>query len=131
MNGTYFVMSVLSNYVQEHTVCIRPGTSVDGELIDVHYFKVAVRNSPNVQDFIRLVKAHDSTLDFNDEQPHSYIEIGAWLGDQGAALRFMALGTAIGVFELTTPTTIGCPEPVRDEMAGLGYVLVEGVPNVW
>ena len=127
-------MSVLSNYIVEHTVCVRAGTTVDNEIIDVHYFGVVVLNSPNVQDFVSLTKEHPSEvvkIDFSDERSYTYIEIGGWLDDQGMALRFMALGQALGVFDLTTPTTMGCPEPMRDEMAGIGYVMVEGVPSIW
>ena len=37
----------------------------------------------------------------------SYIELGAWIGDQGLALALMGLGSALGIWGIITPQTLG------------------------
>lgn len=56
----------------------------------------------------------------------SYIEVGAVIGDQGAAFMLFALGEACGLWKVITPKTMGIDGPAADELAGRGMVLCTG-----
>jgi hypothetical protein len=61
-----------------------------------------------------------------DGGEHNYLEIGAWIGDQGLGLQFMALGVLLGVFELLTPITVlGVTGEVAMMLAGSGLVMIQ------
>jgi hypothetical protein len=45
-------------------------------------------------------------VDLFDGEEHSYLELGAWIGDQRTALRLMGLGALLGLWELLTPFTV-------------------------
>ena len=55
-----------------------------------------------------------------DGLEHGYIELGAWLGSQELALRFMAMGSTLGLWALLTPTLLmpQAPKEMREMMAG-------------
>lgn len=101
-------------------------------VVDMEFFKVAIIGAPLRADFAKLTDEHKAefgNIDFHDAKEHSYTEVGGWIGDQGLALRFMALGAHLGVFELLTPNTM---MPTLDAatkmmMAGAGYVAVVGI----
>jgi len=101
--------------------------------INMEFFVVQVIGNPNKEEFIKLMNQHKGdhcACDFNDKEEHSYIEIGGWIGDQGIALWFMALGSHLGVFNLMTPSGI-LPELGKElhaQMAGAGYITVKMVP---
>jgi hypothetical protein len=54
----------------------------------------------------------------------SYIELGAWLGDQHTALIVMALGEHHGLWKVITPATLKSEGEEADTLAGLGYVMI-------
>ena len=57
----------------------------------------------------------------------SYIEVGAEVGGQGAALRLFALGEVLGLWEVITPQKVGITvEATAREMAGVGFVMISG-----
>jgi hypothetical protein len=62
-----------------------------------------------------------------DGEEHSYIELGAFVGDQGAALRLMGMGADLGLWTLLTPTSLMpfLPEELRMQMAGNGFVCIK------
>lgn len=53
---------------------------------------------------------------------------GAWLGDQGLALRFMGLVSHFGFADVMTPAWLGITGDEAKEMMGMGLVML--VPNV-
>jgi hypothetical protein len=58
----------------------------------------------------------------------SYIAIGAWIGDQTLAFRFMACVQAHGLGEVITPKRLHITdEAMADQMAGLGYIMLSGL----
>lgn len=65
-------------------------------------------------------------IDFSEAKERGYIEIGGWIGDQGLALRFMALGSSLGVFKLLTPSIMlpGIDAATASGMARSGMVTV-------
>ena len=63
-----------------------------------------------------------------DNQEHSYIEIGAWIGSQAIAFRYMALGVKLKVFQLLTPMSVlglSRNSEAAKTMMGIGMVSVQ------
>lgn len=56
----------------------------------------------------------------------SYIEVGAEIGDQGAAFQLFALGKALGLWEVITPKAFGFEGAEARQMAGQGFVMMSG-----
>lgn len=56
----------------------------------------------------------------------SYIEFGAEIGDQGAALCLFALGKFLGFWDVITPKTFGVEGEEAHKMAGLGFIMISG-----
>ena len=56
----------------------------------------------------------------------SYIEVGAEIGDQGAAFQLFALGKVLGLWEVITPKTLGINGEKASELAGLGFIMISG-----
>ena len=123
----------LTKYVYEHTVrgecqcgkCIDRGDAPDpeGHTIDMVFFKVAVRNNPTLEEFKALTVASKDgefcSVDPFDGWEHSYLELGAWIGDQGMAMLYMALGASLGAFDL-----LGISGPTATEMAKYGFLFL-------
>lgn len=135
----------LADYVLQHTErgeckcgkCMDVGSAPDPahpHTVNTVFMKIAPRNAPEVEAFRGLTRTHRGAycdVDPFDGKEHGYIELGGWLGDQGLALQYMALGTALGVFQMLTPyTLLGLAEgdPLAMQMAGEGYVAIRIKP---
>lgn len=116
-----------------------PDHEPDAGWVDVHFFYVSF---PPLADedpygkelFLSLLdEASKHPGEFSslpmDEMAKglSYITWGGWIGDQGLALRMMALGAHYGVWKIMTPASIGTPPEMRDDLAGSGFVYTSGV----
>jgi hypothetical protein len=133
----------IRSYVSIHTVrgecicglCADRGDRPDpvGHTINNGFFKVALvpdpktGQPPSAGEFKSLTekwKGDFAECDPLDGNEHSYLELGAWIGDQGLALQFMSLGTLLGVFKLLTPALLGLKEddPLFQRMAGQGFI---------
>jgi len=146
----------LAKYVVKH--CIRGGciygecTDIrakkfqpDGHAVDVQFFKVALRSSNLTgtdkeiikNDFIRLIKGHKGIyrdIDILDGEEHDFIDIGAWIGDQGIALTLMGMGELLGIWDVITPNRLvpDYSEETRDMLAKAGYILIRvNLKNDW
>lgn len=108
----------LQEYVLNHTErgeckcgqCIDVGSTPDPtHSVDMIFMVVAATNNPSIDEF-KTVTAGQRGMYGNinplDGKEHSYIELGAWIGDQGLALQYMALGVSLGVFNLLSGKTI-------------------------
>ncbi len=128
----------LIEYVNRHTdrgecqcgKCFDRGTHPDptGHVADMVFFPVAAVNSPKPAQLANLIRQHKG--EFNDCDPldgneHGFLELGGWLGDQGLALKFMGLGSLLGLFTLLTPKTMGVPEDMAMMMAEQGLVTIQ------
>ena len=56
----------------------------------------------------------------------SYIEVGAEIGDQGAAFQLFALGKTLGLWDIITPKVLGFSGAEARQMAGIGFVMMSG-----
>jgi hypothetical protein len=135
-------MKSLRQYVAEHTErgeckcgrCFDVGTKPDPSgphTADLIFFRVVLRGSPTREEFEHLTKQNlvGEFTECNplDGEEHSYLELGAWIGDQGAALQYMALGHLLGAFQLLTPRNMmpGVEDELAMAMAGRGMVAVK------
>jgi len=115
----------LRDFVLAHTT----QTDEKGAL-NVGFFTVASVGSPNADEFRRLIAEQKSEyVEVNplDGNEHSYIELGAWVGDQGVALMMMGLGELLGVWKLYTPQKMfpGIPNSLASQLAGSGYITIK------
>lgn len=138
----------LAKYVIEH--CIRGDCTCrkcddmsvkkfqpDGHVADVQFFKVVLKN-PDLTDtdkeiiknnFILFIKNHKGIyrdIDIFDGDEHGFIDIGAWIGDQGIALTLMGMGELLGMWHVITPNRLvpDYSEETRDMLAEAGYILI-------
>lgn len=57
----------------------------------------------------------------------SYIELAPGLGmEQEGALRFMALGKTLGMWDITSAKNLGMDEAEARQMAGQGFLMISG-----
>ena len=56
----------------------------------------------------------------------SYIEVGAVIGDQGAAFALFALGKVLGLWDILTPETLGVHGNLAHDLAGRGFIMCSG-----
>lgn len=143
----------LYNYVVDHTdrSACRCGKCIDApppeaektvdighnlkHTVNMYFFDVSARNDPTVEEFTKFTESHKGDfVDINplDGKEHNYMEIGAWIGDQGVAMQYMALGELLGLWRIMTPAVIlNLDDPTQknlaDQMAGMGMISI--LPN--
>jgi hypothetical protein len=130
----------LSEYVIDHTVrgecqcgrCIDKGSTPDptGHTADLFFFKVATANAPDVNTLRDLIATHAGAFTECaplDGREHGYIELGAWLGDQGLAMQFMGLCHLLGLCRLYTPNSVmqDLDENLKTAAAAAGLVTIQ------
>lgn len=116
----------LPEFVRQSTTMLRAGAS---DACDVYFFAVQLRPDVNIDaarvTLLDLIKTHQGA--FTECQPldgheHDYIELGAWLGDQGYALRFIGLCERLHLGTVLTPNKLPIPDDLKQIMAGAGCV---------
>lgn len=124
----------LWEYVGNHTNrgdC-RCGLCVDGKddpkqpfghTADLVFFEVTKTEDADADAFLGLVEAEFPH--WLDGEEHSYIEMGADIGDQGMALQAMGLGTLLGIWGLLSPKVHGISDAMALQMAGVGYLSIQ------
>ncbi|MDU8350741.1 hypothetical protein RYA05_02415 [Pseudomonas syringae pv. actinidiae] len=119
-------MENLLSYVNEHAEVSK--SPLEG-FEDLAFFHVRAGSGANASDFRALLddEAASRGLNLFDHDEHSFIQIGAVLGDQGFALRVMGLGASLGMWQLLTPKSvlgIDNRSPDGAQIAGMGMVTV-------
>lgn len=132
-------MTPLVDYVINHTErgecncgqCADRGDNPDpdGHTVDLGFFKLAAKNNPDKDTFIRLSEEHHGEFTScipTDGGEHNYLELGGWIGDQGLAMQYMGLGVLLGVFNLISPAMLGIDrsDPLFMQMLGGGLLAV-------
>ncbi len=103
------------------------GAPADLEKIDCHFLVVGVDRVKAEQRRAELVSILHTYPDIDRlKAGPSYIEVGAAIGDQGAAFQLFALGQVLGLWKVIVPKDMGFDGPLADEMAGRGFVLISG-----
>lgn len=131
--------SKLAEYVYGHTergdckcgkCCDTTGApDPSGHTVDMVFFKVAAKDAPSVEDFKALTAAARdgsfSAVNPLDGLEHNYLELGAWIGDQGLAMLYMALGVNLGIFKLLSPAMLGLEGAEALQFASMGMLSVQ------
>lgn len=95
----------------------------NGHTADLVFFKVAAVNNADANTMRDLVQSEYPH--WLDGKEHSYLEMGANIGDQGLALTAMGLGSLLGIWKLTTPRILPISEDLQQQMAGAGYITIQ------
>lgn len=114
---------VLEVYAMPHESGARP----DVEKVDVEFVVIGVdRKAAEARkdELVSILKSYPQP-DRLAAGP-SYIEVGAEIGDQGAALQLFALGKVLGLWDVITPKRLGFDGAMARQMAGAGYVMMTG-----
>lgn len=120
-------MEQLINLVKNNTDFCKPDT--EGS-INLDLACVKVTGNVDAENFRSLLSQNVAgcfgDIDFSEPNERGFIEIGGWIGDQGLALRFMALGSSLGVFKLLTPSIMipGIDAETANGIARNGMVTV-------
>lgn len=119
-------MEKLLNYVDAHAEVSR--SPLDG-YEDVAFLHVRASSGANAVEFRALLDAEIATRGMNlfDHEEHSFIQIGAVVGDQGFALKIMGLGASLGLWQLLTPKSVlgvDNQSPDGKQIAGMGMVTI-------
>lgn len=132
-------ISALADYVREHAIrgACRCGKCVDapsdpdkhqpnGHTASVFYFDVSANGDPDPDTLRSLISSaregYYADVDLFDGEEHGYIELGAWIGDQGLALTLIALGHLMGLWTVMHPGLLPIPDDLKAHMAGSGMV---------
>jgi hypothetical protein len=119
----------LYEILNETTVQLRKGeiAAPDLEKVDFEFLWIGVNRAKVEayrQELIQLLNTYPRP-DRLAGGP-SYIEVGAELGDQGAAFQLFALGKVLGLWSIITPTSLGMSGLEAKEMAGQGFIMISG-----
>lgn len=133
------------------TVQLRKGPEISGESEDsidvVHIYMMPDESEAPTGMFkldlpflvvgvdVEKAKSHrNELLDILSQYPSpdrlsgglSYIEVGAEIGDQGAAFQLFAMGKALGLWDVITPERMGFEGEEARKMAVQGFVMMTG-----
>ena len=93
-----------------------------GHTADLIFFEVTKSEDADADTYRALVETeYPHWLDGSE---HSYMEIGANVGDQGLGMMAMGLGSLLGLWALITPKALGVSEELVVQMAGMGMVSI-------
>ena len=106
------------------------GTRADAKLIDLHFVNVVVYMDEARKIRNELVEMLKTWPSNRLAAGPSYIEVGAVLGDQGAAFCLFALGEALDLWTVITPEKLGMKDDVAARAAGVGYIMISGFKDV-
>lgn len=103
------------------------------EKVDCHFITIGVdkaKAETHKAELVGILKdwpseAWGSPIPKLEEGP-SYIHVGGVIGDQGAAFQLFALGKVLGFWEIITPGKLGITGEQANQMAGVGFVMVDG-----
>jgi hypothetical protein len=125
-------MRDLVEYILKHTERLPREATREGA-IDLGFFKVALKGSPDAEEFRRLIAANAKGEFANvnplDGEEHSYIELGGWIGDQGLAMQFMGLSEALGLSRTLSPRTMlgdAIGSAMEQQLLGMGMLTMVG-----
>lgn len=125
-------MKNLRAFIEKHTESTPSGT---GD-ISVEFFDIKVKNNPVASTLSELVKANTegefgTSFDLFDSNEHSYLNLGAWIGDQQTALKLMGLGSHLGLWEILSPSTLMpfLPNELKHQMIGQGMVSIKSIAS--
>ena len=97
------------------------------EKVDVHFMVIGVDKAKAEAHRSELIEVlHGYPEPERLAGGPSYIEVGAVIGDQGAAFQLFALGKVLGLWSIIMPETLGITGEQAHKMAGSGFVMMSG-----
>jgi hypothetical protein len=101
-----------------------------GHTINLTFFEVAAKEGAKREELEALLREHYPKV--LDGKEHSYLEIGADLGDQGRALMLIGLGGVLGIWNVLSPDTMmpDLTDDLKKAMAGKGLVCLQATGKV-
>lgn len=97
------------------------------EKVDLSFLTIGVDRAAAEKHRAELVKIMQSYPSPERLQSGpSYIEVGAEIGDQGAAFQLFALGKVLGFWDVITPERLGLTGEAARSAAGAGYIMITG-----
>lgn len=103
-----------------------------GHTANLEFFEVSAKEGASADALRSLVTENKdgifNVVDLFDGKEHNYLELGAWIGDQGLALMLMGLGALLGLWSLLTPTAIfgnAISKEQAMQLAGRGMVAIQ------
>lgn len=117
----------LIDYINNQTVIVQESTDKSADLV---FFKVEIKEDTSAETLSNLIDTYtelnyDLFLESNKE--YNYITLGAWLGDQGLALKFIGMCSLLKLGNLLTPYTVFgviMTKDVASQLAGQGLVSI-------
>lgn len=107
-----------------------PARAEDAAFVGMFSIRQKEGSNLTADTLVELIKAsskgvfQDVSVERLQDGP-SYIELGAWIGDQGLALALMGLGERLGLWSVVTPDTLGIDdEKLASHLMGMGFVMV-------
>lgn len=104
-----------------------------GVKVDMHFITILVDKEKAEKykaELVQILKDWPSEVWGQEipklEQGPSYIHVGGVIGDQGLALQLFALGKVLGLWKVITPKVFGITGSRADEMAGSGFIMIDG-----
>jgi len=108
----------------------------DQDFADVGFFQVSAVDPEDGRELVtatELTEAVGLALEFGHGEfsdlslerlqgGPSYIELGAWIGDQGRAIKLIGLGGALGLWDVITPQTLGVTGDEAGKLMGMGML---------
>lgn len=129
MTDTYEGIQALAEIVRENLVQL-PNDSEEGFDVGFLRFKATEDSTLTAEEFADAIRAAEVGY-YGNETPESlvkgpsYVQLGGWIGDQGLAMAFMALGAHLGLWEIITPKFLGVTDEEEiQRMMGLGFIMI-------
>lgn len=123
-------MEKLIDFIDANTTRIERSCDEKGA-VDVGFFKVVPSGEGTKEEFLKLINDNKNgafcAVDPFDGKEHGYIELGAWIGDQGRAMDFMALTEHFNLANLLTPSKVmgaNLDTQVERQLLGMGMVTI-------
>jgi hypothetical protein len=121
----------LRQMVLDHSVRVLMDGETPVPRVSVHFFGVQQVGELTADELATAIKKAEHGWYANVSAERmlsgpSYIELGAWIGDQGDALALIGLGELVGLWRAFTPEVLGVEGEDAEKMAGVGYVMVMG-----
>lgn len=121
-------IAALQKYVAANTKMVDAGIGQTA----IEFFDVDYSDDIDAETLRALIGAVDEpvfggAINFFDGTENNFMKVGGWIGDQSLALRLMAMGSHLGLWQLMTPSNMlpnGTDDELKKQMAGMGMVSI-------
>lgn len=122
-------MDKLREFIRNH--CQKVPLGEDDIDVNMEFFGVKVVGHPSQETLKEFVQEYQdgefgTNINVLDGKEHNYMNLGAWIGDQGYALMLMALGSHLKLWDLLTPNTLMpfLDQDLKNKMRDMGMISI-------